>query len=337
MLWRKSKGAIQTIESSKADSYQPANQSNERVREYSSTTIVSGQISQGPLPSPVQQWPLAISTQPGVKNGFERLRTAIDEYNVQASQQQRELIDHQNVRLEEVRKIAERIQSESDRGNSEKKIRSKVNDGLRKFCETSLYYSSIMDTLIQHNPEWISLAWGAVKFMLMIPIEYQRIKENIAMHLGILGEQFAVVHIFTQFFPIANIVDAATTMYASFAEFLEVSVRWLSDNLFKRIIKSTFRPFDTSLKPILEKINHSYTILREHVEVQKLIRDCQVNEQHHNDLASLKTSSNTTDQKLTRVLQILEGLILEEQKPKHSRPAEKHQLPIRASKQKPTR
>ncbi|KAI0114169.1 hypothetical protein F4776DRAFT_638432 [Hypoxylon sp. NC0597] len=325
MLWSKPKGAIQRIKSSKTDAPQPANP----------TTTVLGQTSQGPPASPVQQWSIAISTQPGVKNGFERLQTAIDEYNAEASQQQRELIDHQNVKLEEVRKIAEEIQSNSDKRNSEKKLRSMVNNGLRKFCETSLYYSSIMDTLIQHNPEWIILAWGAVKFMLMIPIEYQRVKENIAMHLGSLGEKFAVVHIFTQFFPSANIIDAAAAMYTSFAEFLEVSVRWLSDNLFKRIIKSTFRPFDTSLKPILEKINHSYTILREHVEAQKLIRDYQLNQQHHEDLISLKTSSDTTDKKLTRVLQILEGLILEQQRPEDPRSAEKHRLPIRVVKQKP--
>ncbi|KAI1412093.1 hypothetical protein F5Y13DRAFT_51033 [Hypoxylon sp. FL1857] len=335
MLWRKPKTASQLTESFKTDPSQSAGQPNRQVCEYSSSaTGVVERTPQSPSTSPVQQWSIEISSQPAVKDGFERLRTAIDEYNVEASQQQRDLIDHQNVQLEEVRKIAEGIQLKSNSGNSEKKIRSMMNNGLRKFCETSLYYSSIMDILIQQNPEWLSLAWGAVKFMLMIPIEYQRVKENIAVHLGSLGEKFAVVHIFTQFFPSVNIINAAAAMYTSFAEFLETSVRWLSDNQFKRIIKSTFRPFDTSLKPILDKINHSYTVLKEHVEVQKLIKDYQLSQQHHEDLKALKTSSGTTDQKLTRVLQILEGLIMERQQAKDPRSAETRRLPIKASKQR---
>ncbi|KAI0886593.1 uncharacterized protein GGS22DRAFT_186661 [Annulohypoxylon maeteangense] len=280
-----------------------------------------------------RQWSVTLAAQPHIKDGFENLRKAINEYNVEASQQQRHLVDHENVRLEEVRKIAEGIQSDCERENSGKKIRSTMKNGLRKFCETSLYYSSIMDVLIQQNPEWVSLAWGTVKFLLMVPVEYQRVKENIATNLGSLGDKFAVVHIFTQFFPSANIINATAAMYAAFAEFLETSVRWLNDNLFKRIIKSTFRPFDTSLKPILEKINQSYGVLREHVEAQRLIRDFQHNQQHQKDLAALKTSAGTTDQKLSRVLQILEGLILEQEQPKDLQVSTRFNTPKKMPKQ----
>ncbi|OTA99038.1 hypothetical protein M426DRAFT_325500 [Hypoxylon sp. CI-4A] len=285
--------------------------------------------------SSTQNWSLTLSSQSSVGDGFERLRKAIDEYNTHASRQKRELVNHQNTRLEEVRKLAERIQADCDRENAGKKVRSTLKNGLRKFCETSLYYSTIIDVLIQQNPEWVSLAWGAVKFLLMVPIEYQRVKENIATHLGSLGEKFAVVHMFTEFFPSANIVEAAAAMYRSFTEFLEMSIRWLSDNQFKRIIKSTFRPFDTSLKPILEKIEQSYGVLKEHVKVQKLIRDYQLSQQHHQDLATLKISADGTDEKLTRVLQILEGLILDQNRQNGSQLSKPRPLPMKQPRQKP--
>ncbi|KAI1459642.1 hypothetical protein F4805DRAFT_48806 [Annulohypoxylon moriforme] len=312
MLWPKPKRPLRAVGLFKPTGTQDQNTSVATRHHSDEVARDSSKLSQESSTSTVtQKWSITLATQPQVKSGFENLRHAIDDYNIEASQQQRQLVDHENVRLEEVRKIAEGIQSNSEQENSGKKIRPMMKNGLRKFCETSLYYSSIMDVLIQQNPEWVSLAWGAVKFLLMVPVEYQRVKENIAANLGSLGDKFAVIHIFTQFFPSANIINAAAAMYASFAEFLEVSVRWLKANVLKRIVKSTFRPFDTSLKPILDNINRSYGVLREHVEAQKLIRDHELSQQHHNDLTALKTSAGTTDQKLSRVLQILEGLILE--------------------------
>jgi hypothetical protein len=34
-----------------------------------------------------------------------------------------------------------------------------------------MYYSVIMDTLSQHHPEYVSLAWGAIKFLFIVSKE----------------------------------------------------------------------------------------------------------------------------------------------------------------------
>jgi len=31
-----------------------------------------------------------------------------------------------------------------------------------------MYYGVIMDTLSQHHPEYVSLAWGAIKFLFIV-------------------------------------------------------------------------------------------------------------------------------------------------------------------------
>jgi hypothetical protein len=49
-------------------------------------------------------------------------------------------------------------------------------------CSTRLmYYSVIMDTLSQHHPEYVSLAWGAMKFLFIVRLPIIT-KNNLLTH-----------------------------------------------------------------------------------------------------------------------------------------------------------
>ena len=45
---------------------------------------------------------------------------------------------------------------------------SKVSKWLSKFSNRVNFYGSIMDILVQHHPEYVSLAWGAMKFLFVV-------------------------------------------------------------------------------------------------------------------------------------------------------------------------
>lgn len=42
---------------------------------------------------------------------------------------------------------------------------SKLREGLNAFSQRLLHYGNVMDVLVQHHPEYVSLAWGAMKFI----------------------------------------------------------------------------------------------------------------------------------------------------------------------------
>jgi len=46
--------------------------------------------------------------------------------------------------------------------------KSKAQLHLAAFSSRVMYYGVIMDTLSQHHPEYVSLAWGAVKFLFVV-------------------------------------------------------------------------------------------------------------------------------------------------------------------------
>lgn len=39
---------------------------------------------------------------------------------------------------------------------------------LEKISSRIVYYGAVLDMLAQHHPEYVSLAWGATKFVLMV-------------------------------------------------------------------------------------------------------------------------------------------------------------------------
>lgn len=43
-----------------------------------------------------------------------------------------------------------------------------TRDILRAVSERVIYYGNIFDILAQHHPEYVSLAWGTLKFVLMV-------------------------------------------------------------------------------------------------------------------------------------------------------------------------
>jgi hypothetical protein len=47
---------------------------------------------------------------------------------------------------------------------------SKARERLRRFSGTLLYYGNIMDVLVQHHPEYVSLVWGAMKFLFVVSL-----------------------------------------------------------------------------------------------------------------------------------------------------------------------
>ena len=46
--------------------------------------------------------------------------------------------------------------------------KGKAGEYLAAFSSRVMYYGAIMDTLSQHHPEYVSLAWGAMKFLFVV-------------------------------------------------------------------------------------------------------------------------------------------------------------------------
>jgi hypothetical protein len=51
---------------------------------------------------------------------------------------------------------------------------SKVRKWLSRFSAGVLYYGRILDVLVQHHPEYVSLAWGTTKLLFVVSPKFAR-------------------------------------------------------------------------------------------------------------------------------------------------------------------
>lgn len=60
------------------------------------------------------------------------------------------------------------VQQAKEKYSDASKDHSGTRAWLEKFSGRVMYYSKVFDALAQHHPEYVALAWGAVKLVLMV-------------------------------------------------------------------------------------------------------------------------------------------------------------------------
>ncbi|KAK1483149.1 hypothetical protein CABS01_02885 [Colletotrichum abscissum] len=243
-------------------------------------------------------WALDATANPSLRDKFEQLGLAVSEYNIAASREKREIVIKDGCKLQDVLAQANALQEARSTNKDDKSLNSSIQAGLQQFCKSTLHYAAVMDTLAQHHPEWVSLAWGTMKLLLMIPIEYQKVKEGIVTNLGRIGSKLELVSLLLSFYPVERMTNAAAAIYASIADFLAFCLRYLRIKTFKTMVA----PFDTRLGPILKTIDENYAILRQEAEIQFMIYQFQRHCSMQRDLFEIKEDHG-------RIIGVLEEII----------------------------
>ena len=80
------------------------------------------------------------------------------------SDQQQQIFGHDSNNIEEFQAIVYQAKEAYER----RRQKGKARQWLSSFSSRLLYYGAVLDTLAQHHPEYVSLAWGAVKFVFIV-------------------------------------------------------------------------------------------------------------------------------------------------------------------------
>jgi hypothetical protein len=80
--------------------------------------------------------------------------------------------------LKEKHTIAD-VQEEIKKAQEKYNLRSqgsRVRKWLSRFSAGVLYYGRILDVLVQHHPEYVSLAWGTTKLLFVVSVKNLSLK-----------------------------------------------------------------------------------------------------------------------------------------------------------------
>ena len=128
------------------------------------------------------------------------LRQTAEVYEKQAS-------DEKWGELWQVRADVSELDTLAKAALDKQKSRKTPFKGLERFSTVALEYSKLLDVVMNQCPEYVALAWGVTKLLLVANINHSRLKQNVESHLVSIGEQLGLVNQLIAYSPTDKMVE----------------------------------------------------------------------------------------------------------------------------------
>ncbi|KAJ4385300.1 hypothetical protein N0V93_010361 [Gnomoniopsis smithogilvyi] len=125
---------------------------------------------------------------------------------------------------------------------------------LHRFSIVVLHYGTVLDMLSQQHPEYVSLVWGSVKFLLIGITGHARLVAELAEAMVSIGDVLPRTQLNAELYQNDMMRTAVARLYTQLLRFFRAAMEWYSRSGFERVVSAVFKPFECGLKDIIEKI-----------------------------------------------------------------------------------
>ncbi|KAI0139829.1 hypothetical protein GGR57DRAFT_442035 [Xylariaceae sp. FL1272] len=125
---------------------------------------------------------------------------------------------------------------------------------LNRISKGIIYYEKVLDALAQHHAEYVSLVWGAVKFVLAGVINYAELLEKFGAAFVEIGDILNDIRKDVHLHETARILHVYSDMYSHITEFIFRAVRWYRRHGIGRAVQALVSPWELKHKDLLTKI-----------------------------------------------------------------------------------
>lgn len=132
---------------------------------------------------------------------------------------------------------------------------SKAAKWLQRLSISIHHYSNIFDVLIQHHPEYVALAWGAMKLLFVGVVNHEKTVTLLAKSLAEIAERLPRWEIKSQLYQTARMREALEEAYALILEFLCRAHSWYNESRTRRVIHSITQPPELRYSDLLQSIS----------------------------------------------------------------------------------
>ncbi|RGP77598.1 hypothetical protein FLONG3_4289 [Fusarium longipes] len=140
---------------------------------------------------------------------------------------------------------------------SDEKRYPKAKKWLQRITSKIHHYGNIMDVLVQHHPEYVSLVWGAMKLVLVSAQNHEATISLICKAMAQIADSLPRVELATVLYPTDRIRQAVNNLYANLIRFFIRAHEWCEEGTLRHLLHSITRPPELRYKDLLEDINTS--------------------------------------------------------------------------------
>lgn len=131
---------------------------------------------------------------------------------------------------------------------------SKIRTWLASCSSRVMYYGAIFDTFSQHHPEYVSLVWGAMKFLFIGVLNHEEHLIELSKAVSRIADVLPRTELHSSLYPTARMKEAVSQVYAKIVEFSVLAIKWYKKGRFSHSISALTKPFSLKYKPLLDDI-----------------------------------------------------------------------------------
>ncbi|KAF4540190.1 Nacht domain protein [Lasiodiplodia theobromae] len=139
---------------------------------------------------------------------------------------------------------------------------SKANNIWSVASTRIVYYSNILDVLVQHHPEYVSLAWGALKFVFVVTLNYKELSANIAHAFSEIGSLLSEIEVRATIHPNKQTQEEIASLYAQILAFCIKATRWYKRRKLANMLRAIATPWELEFEDVISSIRKHVEALR---------------------------------------------------------------------------
>ncbi|KAH7382484.1 hypothetical protein DE146DRAFT_228650 [Phaeosphaeria sp. MPI-PUGE-AT-0046c] len=181
---------------------------------------------------------------------------------------------------------------------------SKARKWLDRLSQRLHFYGGVLDVIAQHHPEYVALAWGSIKFLLVAAINHEKIVRTLAKAITLFAEALPRVGLQSSLYPTHQMKEAVTKLYVSIFQFLARARQWYQGNGLQRLYHSIVHPVELRYNDLLNEVAEcSRTIdLLSYCGAQAETRDM------HRTVQAIQAENRDTQRTVQTLLNVVERI-----------------------------
>ncbi|KAH6608064.1 hypothetical protein Trco_004377, partial [Trichoderma cornu-damae] len=192
----------------------------------------------------------------------------------------------------------------------ERRKDGKARDRLRRFSEVVHHYGNVVEVFLQHHPEYVALAWGAMKFVFVTFLNHEATASALAKGLSQVASVLPRTELSLVLYPTERMKRAIAQLYAHIIRFLTRAKEWYDEHKLKHVWHSISRPVELRFAGLIsdiESLSATVDNLAMHGSRAELRHVHQKIEQGSSELAALQKEVMETKELIVSLKSFVAG------------------------------
>ncbi|KAI0431097.1 hypothetical protein F5Y09DRAFT_330615 [Xylaria sp. FL1042] len=139
-----------------------------------------------------------------------------------------------------------------------------------------MFYAEVLDVIAQHHPEYVSLAWGAFKFVFIGVLSHETLIRELTKAMTRVADVVRHAQVQFMLYPTDELVEYMSDLYSHIMSFAIRAVEWYQKGKIAHALAAFASPFQLKFRDIVEdiyetsrKINR-WAMTMNHVEIRQM-------------------------------------------------------------------